>query len=89
MRSSGMRTSAVSQSAKNKSAVNTSDDGLYSDTDITFEETQNNSAQYTKSEIMQMKTADLQNLAAENGIEDAYEMTGSALKQVLIEKFGL
>lgn len=84
-----MRTQAVSQSAKNKSAINTNDENSYSDDDITFETTNENASQYTKSEINRMSTAELQDVASENGIENAYEMTGSALKQVLIEKFGL
>lgn len=44
---------------------------------------------YTKSEINRMSTADLQNLAAVEGIEDAYETSGSELKKILAEHFGL
>lgn len=44
---------------------------------------------YTKSEIQRMSTADLQNLAAEEGIEDAYETNGSELKKILAKHFGL
>lgn len=88
MRSSGMRTTAVSQSAKNKSAVKAVEEVPYSDSDITLE-TQDNGVQYTKTEINRMNTAELQNLAAENGIDGAYEKTGSVLKQELIELFGL
>lgn len=61
----------------------------YSDDGIAPETQEESGIQYTKTDIMQMKTADLQTLAAENGIEDAYEKTGSTLKQELIEKFGL
>lgn len=45
--------------------------------------------QYTKTEINRMSTAELQTLALENGINGSDEMTGSELKKVLIEKFGL
>ena len=40
---------------------------------------------YTKSEINRMSTADLQALAAENGVENAYEMTGTDLKSLLVD----
>lgn len=59
----------------------------YSDDGIGFE-TQENKG-YTKSEISRMKTEDLQNLAAAEGIEDAYEKSGSELKKILTEHFGL
>lgn len=58
----------------------------YSDDDINFE-TQEKT--YTKSEINRMSTADLQNLAAEEGIKDAYETSGNELKKILAEHFGL
>ena len=45
--------------------------------------------QYTKTEINRMSTAELQELALENGIDGAEQMTGAELKKVLIEKFGL
>ena len=45
--------------------------------------------QYTKTEINRMSTAELQELALENDIDGANEMTGAELKKVLIEKFGL
>lgn len=45
--------------------------------------------QYTRTEINRMSTAELKELAAENGIENSEEMTGSELKKILIEKFGL
>ena len=45
--------------------------------------------QYTKTEINRMTTAELQELALENGIDGSNEMTGAELKKVLIEKFGL
>lgn len=43
----------------------------------------------TKTEINRMSTAELHELALENGIDGADEMTGAELKKVLIEKFGL
>ena len=51
--------------------------------------TENGQNQYTKTEINRMSTAELQELALENDIEGANEMTGAELKKVLIEKFGL
>ena len=45
--------------------------------------------QYTKTEINRMTTAELQELALENGVDGSDEMTGAELKKVLIEKFGL
>lgn len=44
---------------------------------------------HTKTEINRMSTAELQELALENDIDGAEEMTGAELKKVLIEKFGL
>lgn len=44
---------------------------------------------YTKTEINRMSTAELQNLAAQNGIKNAIEMSGVDLKAILIEKLGL
>lgn len=44
---------------------------------------------YTKSEIMHLSTAELKNLAAEVGIEDAFEKPGTELKKLLIEFYGL
>lgn len=43
----------------------------------------------TKTEINRMPTAELKQLAAENGIENAEEMTGAELKKTLIAHFGL
>lgn len=42
-----------------------------------------------KSDITIMSTANLKELANEQGIEGADEMSGSDLKKVLIEHFGL
>ena len=44
---------------------------------------------YTKTDINRMSTADLQALAAEQGIKNATELSGAELKKLLIEKFGL
>lgn len=44
---------------------------------------------HTKTEINRMSTAELQELALENDIDGADEMTGAELKKVLIDKFGL
>ena len=49
----------------------------------------NEQNKHTKTEINRMSTAELQELALENGIEGAEQMTGAELKKVLIEKFGL
>lgn len=48
-----------------------------------------NDKKYTKTEINRMNTADLQSLASECGIENAYEKSGADLKKILIEYFGL
>lgn len=45
--------------------------------------------QYTKTDINKMNKASLQELAAENEIEGAYEMTGEELKEALLSFFGL
>lgn len=46
-------------------------------------------AEYSKTEINRMSTADLQVLADRIGIENATELSGADLKKILIEKFGL
>lgn len=60
----------------------------FSDNDIEFE---GDSAgkKYTKTEINRMSTAELQNLAAAEGIENAFETSGNELKKILAEYFGL
>lgn len=60
----------------------------FTDNDIELEE-DSAEKKYTKSEINRMSTAELQNLAAEVGIEDAFEKSGSKLKEMLIEYYGL
>ena len=47
----------------------------------------NNKVQYTKTEIMRMSTADLKNLAKDNGLDD--ERSGAELKKALIEWLNL
>ena len=47
------------------------------------------SSKYTKTMINRMSTSDLQSLAQEQEIENADEISGSELKKMLIEKFGL
>lgn len=44
---------------------------------------------YTKTDINRMSTADLQKLAAEQGIENAQTTSGAELKEILIAKFNL
>lgn len=42
---------------------------------------------YNKTVINRMSTAELQELALENGVDGANEMTGGQLKKILIDKF--
>lgn len=44
---------------------------------------------YAKSDITTMRVDDLRHLATSVGIADADEMTGTELKQLLLEKFNL
>lgn len=60
----------------------------FSDHDIEFE-TKSNGKRYTKTEISHMKTEDLQSLAEKEGIQNAYGTSGSELKKILSEHFGL
>lgn len=58
----------------------------YSDSDVTFEESSVvEEKKYTKTDINKLDKSELQELAAENGVEGAYDMTGSELKKILIE----
>lgn len=78
-----------SNNKQHKPLIKFAEDELpFSDNYIGLEE---NSAvkQYTKSEIQRMSTADLQNLAASEGIENAFETSGNELKKILVEHFGL
>lgn len=45
--------------------------------------------QYTKTDINRMSTAELQSLAAEVGIDNAFDTSGGELKKLLIEHFKL
>lgn len=42
-----------------------------------------------KTDIFRMSTADLRELAKENGIDDADKVTGVELKKILVSKFGM
>ena len=44
---------------------------------------------YTKTEINRMPASELKALAIENGIAEAEEKSGTEIKKLLIEKFGL
>ena len=57
--------------------------------DEVVEEKSTSEDKFTKSEITRMSTADLKEVAKLNGIENAEDMTGAKLKEVLIEKFEL
>lgn len=59
----------------------------YSDDDITLETQEDR--RYTKTDINNMSTEELQNLAAAEGIENAFETSGNKLKDILKEHFGL
>ena len=43
----------------------------------------------TKTDIFRMSTADLRELAKENGIDDAEKITGVELKKILVSKLGM
>lgn len=60
----------------------------FSDNDIELEE-DSTEKKYTKTEINRMSTAELQNLASAEGIENAFETSGNELKKILVEHFGL
>lgn len=64
--------------------IETEDDGQYEPLPFPDEE-----QKHTKSEINHMSTAELQNLAANMGIEGAFDMTGADLKKRLISDLGL
>lgn len=57
----------------------------FTDEETTDETENTQDKHYTKSEINRMSTADLQILAAEKGVENAFEMTGTDLKAILIK----
>lgn len=44
---------------------------------------------YTKSEIARMSTLELQTLANDEGVENAFNISGAELKKILVEHFGL
>lgn len=45
--------------------------------------------QYSKTEIQRLSVAELQRLAEKEGIVGASEISGSQLKKILVEHFGL
>lgn len=53
------------------------------------EHEEKNECAYTKTEINRLSTAELRDVAKQNGIENADEITGAELKKILIEKFSL
>lgn len=53
------------------------------------EETEQPTQPYTKTDINRMRTADLQKLAEEKGIENADSFSGEDLKKMLIELMNL
>lgn len=70
-------------------ADNVRQEAVYGD-ELKYEEEQDKfPSDYTKTAIKRMPTADLQALALEQGIENAMELTGAELKELLIEKLGL
>jgi len=60
----------------------------FSDEDITFEE-KPEGKKYTKTEIIRMNKAELQELAKNIGVEGTDEMSGAELKEYIISVFGL
>lgn len=60
----------------------------FSDNDIELEE-DSVEKKYTKTEINRMSTAELQNLAEAEGIENAFETSGNELKKILASHYGL
>ena len=57
--------------------------------ELVEEEVQEEPKPLTKTEINRMSVAELKELAVDNGIKNAEEMTGAELKKVLISKFDL
>lgn len=53
------------------------------------EETEQPTQPYTKTDINRMRTADLQKLAGEKGIQNADSFSGEDLKKMLIELMNL
>lgn len=56
---------------------------------VVKEDTTENKNFYTKTDINGMKVADLRELAKQQGIENADNISGTELKNILIEKMGL
>lgn len=56
---------------------------------ILKEDEKKETKEYTKTEINRMSTAELQQLAKSEGIENTENITGGELKKILIKKFEL
>ena len=83
----------AAEQSEEVTADNVRQEAVYGD-ELKYEEEQDKfpvqpTSDYTKTAIKRMSTADLQTLALEQGIENAMELTGSELKELLIEKLGL
>ena len=83
----------ATKQSKEVTADNVRQEAVYGD-ELKYEEEQDKfpvqpTSDYTKTAIKRMPTADLQALALEQGIENAMELTGAELKELLIEKLGL
>ena len=83
----------AAKQCKEVTADNVRQEAVYGD-ELKYEEEQDKfpvqpTSDYTKTAITRMQTADLQTLALEQGIENAMELTGAELKELLIEKLGL
>lgn len=83
----------VAKQSEEVTADNVRQEAVYGD-ELKYEEEQDKfpaqpTSDYTKTAIKRMSTADLQTLALEQGIENAMELTGAELKELLIEKLGL
>lgn len=59
------------------------------DSQVSNQPDENSSDSYTKTDINRMSTAELQELAENEGIEGAHEKSGGELKKILIEHFSL
>ena len=58
-------------------------------TEMLDKEVKTENQPYTKTDINRMRTADLQKLAGEKGIENADSFSGEDLKKILIELMNL
>lgn len=72
----------------NRAELNHKEDSSFSDFE-TNDENEQNEGKYTKTDINRMTTAELQELAESEGIENANEKNGGDLKKILIQHFDL